>query len=102
MYFVEKTEQFDKWFRKLKDLRVKARILARIRKIELGNLGDHKSLRGGLFEIRFTFGPGYRIYFIKKKSQIILLLVGGDKSSQTKDIEKARVIIKRIEENNEK
>ena len=102
MYFVEKTEQFDKWFRKLKDIQVKARILARIKKIELGNLGDYKSLRGGLFEIRFTFGSGYRVYFMKKKSRIILLLLGGDKSSQVKDIEKARIVIKRIKDENEK
>ncbi|VAX23635.1 hypothetical protein MNBD_IGNAVI01-2350 [hydrothermal vent metagenome] len=102
MYFIEKTEQFDKWFRKFRDIKTKARILARIKKIELGNLGDYKSLRSGLFEIRFTFGSGYRIYFMKKESRIILLLLGGNKSSQIKDIEKARTMVKRIENKNEK
>lgn len=102
MYLVEKTEQFDRWFRKLKDIRAKANILLRIKKIELGNLGDNKSLRAGLYELRFTLGPGYRIYFTKNVNKIILLISGGDKSSQKKDIVRARLILKEIRESNEK
>ncbi|MFP4013588.1 MAG: type II toxin-antitoxin system RelE/ParE family toxin [Chitinispirillaceae bacterium] len=62
----------------------------------MGNLGDHKALGGGLSEFRIAHGPGYRIYFTRFRDQIILLLVGGHKSSQPKDIEKAKHIIKQI------
>ena len=66
------------------------RIRDRLTRLELGNLGDYKSLGDGLFELRFHFGPGYRIYFGEVKQIIILLLAGGDKNSQEKDIKKAK------------
>jgi putative addiction module killer protein len=69
---------------------VKARIQARIFRFELGNLGDYKSAGNGVWEARVMFGPGYRIYFGKEGNSIILLLLGGDKSSQTRDIRKAQ------------
>ncbi len=69
----------------------KARIQARIFRFERGNLGDHKSVGGGVWEARVMFGPGYRIYFGKEGRSIILLLLGGDKSSQTRDIRKAQL-----------
>ena len=69
---------------------VRARIQARILRFEMGNLGDHKSVGGGVWEARVMFGPGYRIYFGKEGRSIILLLLGGDKSSQAGDIRKAR------------
>ncbi len=69
---------------------VKARIQARILRFEMGNLGDHKSIGAGVWEARVLFGPGYRIYFGKEGHAIILLLLGGDKSSQARDIREAR------------
>jgi putative addiction module killer protein len=80
---------FREWLHGL-DIRVQARIQARILRFEIGNLGDHKSVGGGAWEARIMFGPGYRIYFGKEGLSIILLLLGGDKSSQAVDIRKAR------------
>jgi putative addiction module killer protein len=80
---------FREWLHGL-DFRVQARIQARILRFEIGNLGDHKSVGGGVWEARVMFGPGYRIYFGKEGLSIILLLLGGDKSSQAGDIRKAR------------
>ena len=76
---------FREWLHGL-EIRVKARIQARILRFEMGNLGDHKSVGGGVWEARVMFGPGYRIYFGKEGLSIILLLLGGDKSSQPGDI----------------
>ena len=73
---------------------VKARIQARILRFEMGNLGDHKAIGGGVLEARIMFGPGYRIYFGKESSSIILLLLGGDKASQKRDIRKAQFLWK--------
>lgn len=80
---------FREWLDAL-DLSVRARIQARVLRFEMGNLGDHKSVGGGVWEARFVFGPGYRIYFGKEGSTVILLLLGGDKSSQARDMAKAR------------
>lgn len=93
MYFIEKTTEFDKWLRKLKDLRAKARILFRIQKIETdGYFGDTKSVGDGIKELRVNFAKGYRVYFKEKDVKIIVLLIGGDKSTQQKDIKKAKEI----------
>jgi putative addiction module killer protein len=92
MFIIQKTEYFNDWIEKLKDTTWKAKILARIKRAELGNLGDHKSLGERVFEMRINFGPGYRLYFSKVKGVIIILLSGGDKSSQLKDIKKAKQI----------
>jgi putative addiction module killer protein len=80
---------FRDWLAKL-DVSVRARIQARVLRFEMGNLGDHKSVGGGVWEARLTFGPGYRIYFGKDGPSIILLLLGGDKASQIKDIRQAQ------------
>ena len=82
MYIIKKTDNFDKWLRKLKDLEATARILTKLKKIELGNLGDYKSLGNKISEIRLSYGPGYRLYFTRSKDVIIILLVGGTKSSK--------------------
>ena len=80
---------FREWLEEL-DASVKARIQARVYRFELGNLGDHKTVGGGVWEARLDFGPGYRIYFGKEGTSVILLLLGGDKSSQAKDIAMAQ------------
>ena len=97
MYFIEKTFDFDKWLRKLKDLRAKAKILYRIQKIESdGHLGDCEFVGDGIRELKIDYAKGYRVYFKEKEGKIILLLIGGDKSTQQKDIEKAKEIWKKI------
>lgn len=87
------SEPFTEWVESIRDQRAQDRILARIESIESGgNFGDRESIRGsgGVFELRFHFGPGYRIYFGEVGNMIVLLLCGGDKSSQTQDIARAR------------
>lgn len=99
MFFIEKTDEFDKWLRKLKDLKGKAKILFRIQKIENDDhFGDCKPVGDGIRELRVNFGKGYRIYFKEKDGKIILLLVGGDKSTQQKDINKAKEIWSRLKQ----
>lgn len=80
---------FDEWFDKL-DLNLQTRIDVRLDRVRLGNFGDRKSLEKGIFELRFQFGAGYRIYFGLKGNQMVLLLVGGSKKTQKKDIKTAR------------
>ena len=72
------------------DVAIKVRIQARILRFELGNLGDYKSVEKGVFEARFSFGPGYRLYFGIDKGSIVILLLGGEKNSQRRDIQKAQ------------
>ena len=97
MYFIEKTVEFDKWLKKLKDLRAKAKILFRIQKLEIDEqFGDCKPVGEGIHELRIDYAKGYRIYFKERDGKIIILLVGGDKSTQQKDIDKAKEIWNRI------
>jgi len=95
-YDIKKTNHFERWFKGLKDVKTKARIALRFRQITLGNFGDYKSLGGDLFELRFFFGSGYRIYYTVENNQVVILLVGGDKSSQAKDIKKAHDILNEL------
>jgi len=83
-------EPFTDWFKKLKDKRAQARIDVRIARVRTGNFGDSKSVGEDVYELRLDYGPGYRVYFGKIESTIILLLCGGDKSSQADDIRKAK------------
>lgn len=92
MFLVEKTSEFDKWLRRLKDTRAKAKILLRLQRVEAGNLGDVAPVGEGISEMRIHFGPGYRIYFKKHGSRLILLLNAGLKSTQDRDIKKAKQI----------
>ena len=97
MYIIEKTDEFDKWFRKLKDLRAKAKILFRIQKIENDeHFGDCEPVGNGVLELKIDYAKGYRVYFKESNGKIILLLLGGDKSTQQRDIEKAKEILNRI------
>ena len=83
-------EPFSEWLVSLQDRSVQDRILARLERLESGNFSDYRSVGGGIFELRFQFGSGYRIYFSEVDNRIILLLCAGDKSSQTRGIERAK------------
>ena len=96
MFIIQKTEHFEKWFRKLKDVRAKAIILARLKKAELGNLSNYKSVGKKVFEMKIDYGPGYRIYYMHKGDITLLLIAGGTKSSQARDIKKAQKIAAEI------
>ena len=97
MYIIEKTDEFDKWLRKLKDLRAKAKILFRIQKIETDeHFGDSEPVGDGIRELKINYAKGYRVYFKESDGKIIILLLGGDKSSQQKDIKRAKEIYKRL------
>jgi putative addiction module killer protein len=98
MYQILRSDEFDKWLTKLRDAQGKARILARIRSAEMGNLGDVKSVSGRIREMRIHHGPGYRVYFMQKEQTLIVLLVGGQKSSQHRDIQRAQALASLFEE----
>jgi putative addiction module killer protein len=89
MVVFERHERFNQWMRDLRDPIGKARIAARLQSAELGNFGDCKPIREGLNEMRIHYGPGYRVYFIRRGSTVYLLVGGGDKSTQNRDIERA-------------
>ena len=90
MIVIKRTKVYNRWFNKLKDFRARSKINSRIYQIKNGNFGDFKSVSDGIFEMRIHYGPGYRIYYTRKDDEVIILLVGGDKSTQQKDIEKAK------------
>ena len=94
MYQVKTTPNFHQWLKKLKDLKGKIAIARRIERMQNGNFGDVKSLGNSLYELRVSTGPGYRVYFSKRVKRVIILLVGGDKSTQSRDIEKAQRLLK--------
>jgi len=97
MFFIEKTTEFDKWLRKLNDLKAKAKILFRIQKLENDeHFGDCKPVGDGIQEMRVNFAKGYRVYFKENNGKIIILLIGGDKSTQQKDIKKAKEIWEKL------
>ncbi len=99
IFFIEKTLEFDKWLRKLKDLQAKANIIFRIQKIEKdGHFGDSKPVGDGISELRVNFAKGYRVYCREKDGKVIILLIGGNKSTQRKDIAKAKEIWKKLNE----
>lgn len=89
MIEIRKTEVFERWFTSLRDRRAVARIKSRIDRLQLGLFGDVKSVREGVSEMRIDYGPGYRIYFVQRDRELVILLAGGDKRTQFRDIEKA-------------
>lgn len=92
------TSAFDSWFKSLADRQARARIDARLRRVTLGNLGDVKSVGTRVGELRIDHGPGYRWYFTRRGSEVIVLLAGGDKSTQQHDIERAIKLATRLHE----
>ena len=94
MAVVVRSGTFDKWLTKLRDVRGRATVLVRIERLAAGNPGDVKPVGDGVSEMRIAFGPGYRVYFMKSGETLIVLLAGGDKSTQAADITKAKAIAK--------
>lgn len=92
MVEVFRSATFDRWLRRLKDRQGAGRVLARIDRLVAGNPGDVRPVGGGVSELRIDYGPGYRVYYLQRGSRLILLLCGGDKSSQPRDIENAHWI----------
>jgi len=89
MIEIRKTNVYAKWIDGLRDIKARARILVRIERLAGGNPGDVKPVGDGVSELRINYGPGYRVYFKQKGQQLVILLAGGDKSTQSKDIQKA-------------
>jgi len=87
-----KTDVFDRWLTELRDVRARARIEARIRRLSIGNPGDAKPVGEGISEMRIDYGPGYRVYYLKRGRIVVVLLCGGDKSTQDRDIVVAKAI----------
>ena len=104
MYEVRTTEEFDDWMDNINDKTTILRISARLDRVEQGNFGDTKTITNEISELRFFFGSGYRIYYTIQDTMIVILLNGGDKSSQKKDIKKAKAILDTLlgEDNDEK
>ncbi|WP_233115879.1 type II toxin-antitoxin system RelE/ParE family toxin [Aggregatibacter actinomycetemcomitans] len=90
MIQIKTTFLFDEWLKKLKNLRAKAKINARIKRLQFGNFGDLKSVNDDIFEMRIDKGQGYRVYLKNQNGILVILLCGGDKSTQEKDIKKAK------------
>lgn len=93
---VKTTPIFDRWLEGLRDRRARVRIQFRIDRMELGNFGDAKSVGEGVRELRIDYVPGYRVYFVQRGQEVVILLCGGDKGSQARDIELARRMAKEL------
>lgn len=87
---IRQTEHFAGWFSKLRDRQARSRILARIRRLQLGNPGDVAPVGEGVSELRISYGPGYRVYFVRRGSAVVILLAGGDKRTQRRDVANAK------------
>lgn len=93
---IKTTLTFDSWLSKLKNLRAKAKINAQIKRLQFGNFGDIKSVNDGIFELRIDEGQGYRIYLKNQNGVLVILLCGGDKSTQEKDIKQAKLLAQEL------
>lgn len=95
---IRRLAAFDTWLRGLRDRQAVARILLRLERIADGNFGDHKSVGDGVSEMRIDHGPGYRVYYAQRGAVVVILLCGGDKSSQNRDIEKAKQLAQQLKD----
>ena len=95
-YLIQQTKSFAKWHQSMSDLRAKVAIARRIDRVKSGNLGDVKSVGEGISELRISIGTGYRVYFTMRNGLIVVLLAGGDKSTQQADIKRARELAKEV------
>ncbi|MDH7798455.1 MULTISPECIES: type II toxin-antitoxin system RelE/ParE family toxin [unclassified Beijerinckia] len=96
MIEVRQTAAFADWFAGLRDLNARARILIRIKRLEIGNPGDVKPVGEGISEMRLDYGPGYRVYFVRHGNTVVVLLCGGDKRTQARDIAAAKAMAKEL------
>lgn len=100
-FSLEQSDDFVRWLKKLRDINGRARILKRLRRLSDGQFGDCQPVGEGVHELRMFFGPGYRVYFMRRGDTVILLLAGGDKDSQTGDIARAKALAKECGDGNE-
>ena len=96
MIEIRQTETYRRWFGGLRDHNAKAQINIRIRRVSVGNFGDVKAVGEGVRELRIDYGPGYRVYFVRRGEVMVILLCGGDKGTQARDIEAARRLAKTV------
>ena len=97
MIGIETTDEFEGWLTALRDADAKHRILIRVRRLAMGNPGKCRSLQGGLFEMKVDWGPGYRVYYTWRGAALVLLLCGGDKRTQRRDIDRARTMAAQLD-----
>jgi putative addiction module killer protein len=97
MYEIRKTAQFDRWFKGIRDSIAQKRLLARLRKVSLGSLGDVSPIANGIWEMREHFGVGWRMYYIQYGKQVLLMLGGGSKSTQAADIKQVKKLLENLE-----
>ena len=95
---IRKTERFNKWLITLRDTQARAQVLARLARFEQGQAGDARSVGGGVLELRIHTGPGYRVYYTRIGARVVLLLAGGDKSTQSRDVSQAKALAASIRE----
>jgi putative addiction module killer protein len=95
---VRETEIFRAWIKNLRDERAQSRVNIRIRRLSLGNVGDSKAVGEGVSELRIDYGQGYRVYFTRRGAELVILLAGGDKSTQDRDIQTAKALAKDLED----
>jgi putative addiction module killer protein len=98
MIEVRRTAEFDSWLRRLRDRAARARIAIRIDRLVLGNLGDVRPVGEGVSELRVDYGSGYRVYFVRRGETLVILLFGGNKSSQSRDVARAKALAEQLEE----
>jgi putative addiction module killer protein len=98
MLEIRQTEEFERWLKRLRDATARAQILVRLRRLALGNAGDVRPVGGGVSELRIDHGPGYRVYFAQRGSVVVLVVCGGDKRTQQRDIRRAIEIVGELED----
>jgi len=93
---IRETDVYAKWFSRLRDVVARSRILVRLRRVSLGNFGEYRELGDDVCELKFHFGPGYRVYYTIRNGELVILLAGGDKSTQSRDIAKAKILARSL------